>query len=166
MDYQINKPYPEISVIKPNERYGQMILDNIGGMNSEMSGITHYLYNQCILSEEFKELKETFLRLSLVEMHHLDIFMELALKLGMDPRLWSCQDDQCFYWSPAYINYPNCLTDIIHGAINDEYEAIKKYQLQSQMIDDCNIVAILERIIEDEQLHLNILKHWEAKLVR
>lgn len=35
MDTKVNKPYPEIKVTVPNETYGLMILDNVGGMNSE-----------------------------------------------------------------------------------------------------------------------------------
>ena len=39
MDTKVNKPYPEIKVTVPNETYGLMILDNVGGMNSETSAI-------------------------------------------------------------------------------------------------------------------------------
>lgn len=166
MEYKINKPYPKIEVSAPNETYGLMILDNVGGMNSEISAISQYLYDHAITGQKFLELKKTFLNISMVEMHHLDIFMELSLKLGMDPRLWSCHDDQRIYWSPSYLNYPNHLVDVLHYAIENECQAINKYMYQAQIIKDANIVAILERIIEDEQLHVKILKQWETKLVR
>lgn len=161
MKYKTNNPYPEIKVNKINEAYGLMMLDNVGGINSETSAVAKYVYNHTIINNEFPELKKIFLDISIVEMHHLDIFMKLSLKLGVDPRWWSCQDEQCSYWSPAYLNYPTSINDIIQSAIKDEYQAIDKYMYQASIITDPNIIAILMRIIEDEKLHIKILKGWK-----
>ena len=51
MDTKVNKPYPEIKVTVPNETYGLMILDNVGGMNSETSAICQYIYNHSIAGD-------------------------------------------------------------------------------------------------------------------
>lgn len=166
MNYKIDKPYPTITNITPNEDYGLMILDNIGGMNSEMSAVCKYMYNHTIANQDFKSLKKVFIGIAMVEMQHLNIFMELALKLKMDPRLWTCIDDQRAYWSPSYLNYPNRLDIVLSEVINSEYQAIEKYKQQIKLIKDPCIIAILQRIIEDEQLHITILKEWETKLVR
>ena len=166
MDTKVNKPYPEVKVTVPNETYGLMILDNVGGINSETSAICQYIYNHSIAGEDFLELKKTFLNISMVEMHHLDIFMTLALELGLDPRWWSCLNDQCTYWSPSYLNYPNSLEEVLKTAIDAEYQAIDKYMYQASVIKDPYIVTILNRIIEDEELHIKVLKEWETKLVR
>lgn len=166
MEYKVNKPYPKVEVEAPNETYGLMILDNVGGMNSETSAICQYIYNHAIAGEDFNDLKQTFLNISMVEMHHLDIFMELSLKLEMNPRWWTCLDDQCCYWSPSYLNYPNQVSEVLQNAIDNEYQAINKYMYQASIIKDPHIVDILKRIIEDEELHIKILKQWEAKLVR
>lgn len=166
MEYKVNKPYPKIEIEAPNETYGLMILDNVGGMNSETSAISQYIYNHAIASQEFLELKQVFLDISMVEMHHLDIFMELTLKLGIDPRWWTCLNDQCCYWSPSYLNYPRQVNEVLQTAIDNEYQAIDKYMYQTKVIKDCHITAILKRIIEDEELHIKILKDWKAKLVR
>lgn len=166
MEYKVNKPYPKIEVDTQNETYGLMMLDNVGGMNSETSAICQYVYNHAIAGENFTELKKTFLSISTVEMHHLDIFMQLSLKLGMNPRWWTCINDQCTYWSPSYLIYPNQVNEVLQTAIDNEHQAIEKYNYQISIIKDPHIVAILKRIIEDEELHIKILKQWEAKLVR
>lgn len=166
MENKINTPYPEIKVTALNEAYGLMMLDNVGGMNSETSAICQYIYNQSIINEEFHKLKKLFLDISMAEMHHLNIFMSLAMKLGVDPRWWSCLNDQCTYWSPSYLNYPTDLNELLKSAINSEYQAIAKYMEQVKTIDDPYIEAILLRIIADEQRHIKMLKEWESKLVR
>jgi len=157
MKYHVNAPYPKITGITPNVTYGKMILDNVGGMNSEMTTISLYLYNNVIAGDKYEEIRTAFLQLSMVEMRHLDMFSELAFKLGMDPRLWTCTDDYNEYWSPSYNNYPNQIDALIENAIISEQKAIEKYTQQACVINDQKVVTILRRIILDEELHLKIL---------
>ena len=58
------------------------------------------------------------------------------------------------------------LEEVLKTAIDAEYQAIDKYMYQASIIKDPYIVAILNRIIEDEELHIKVLKEWETKLVR
>lgn len=166
MKYQVDLPYPTVHITKPNDEYGQMILDNIGGMVSKMSAVSLYMYNYTIAGEAFKELKEIFLQISIVEMKHLDIFSSLALQLGMDPRLWSGSKDHNEYWSPSYNNYPNQLKALLVNVITSEQKAIDKYSFQASIIKDPVIVDILQRIIQDDKMHVEILEGYYKKLVR
>lgn len=163
MKYHIDAPYPKIEKMIPNPTYGKMILDNVGGMNSEMSAISSYIYNHVIASNINDYLQTIFLQISITEMRHLDIFSELAFKLGMDPRLWSCSDEYNEYWSPSYLNYPNQLDALLENAIINEKRAIEKYTYQASVINDPKIVAILQRIILDEELHVQILESVYAQ---
>lgn len=165
MKCQHNSPYPKITGIVPNYTYGKMILDNVGGMNSEMSAISLYLYNHIISEDKYDKIHSIFLQISMVEMRHLDIFCELAFKLGMDPRLWSCTDEYNEYWSPAYNNYPNQLDALLENAIIGEKRAIEKYAYQASIINDPKIVAILNRIILDEEIHVQILESLYQQFV-
>lgn len=47
---------------------------------------------------------------------------------------------------------------MMRGVIAGENAAIKKYQYQASYIKDPNITALLERIILDEQLHVQIFE--------
>ena len=75
------------------EEYGLMILDNIGGMNSKVSTINQYIYNYIIIDDNFCELKKLFIDMAKDEMKHLNILMNLALSLNMNPRWWTCLND-------------------------------------------------------------------------
>lgn len=166
MKCQADLPYPVVRITSVNEEYGQMILDNVGGMISEMSAVSSYMYNHTIAGEAFKELRDIFLQISMVEMMHLDIFSTLSLQLGMDPRLWSCSHDHSEYWSPSYNNYPNQLNALLVNAITSEQKTIDKYSFQASVIKDPYIVEILNRIIVDEKLHVEILEGYYKKLVK
>ena len=166
MKGKINKPYPVIKVCNKNIEYGRMMLDNVGGICSEMSAIALYQYNHIISKKKCKELSKMFEEISICEMHHLEMFLELAFDLGMDPRLWSCSNDYNEYWSPSYNNYQGRLITLLENSIDGDSKAIIKYSHQRDIIDDHYIKAILDRIIEDEQLHLLYFEGQYNKLVK
>jgi len=148
------------------EEYGLMILDNVGGMDSKVSTISQYMYNYIIIDDSFRELKTLFLDMAKDEMKHLNILMTLALTLNMNPRWWTCLNDQCCYWSPSYLNYSRQITNIIINALEIEYKMINKLLYQVNIIDDPKIISILNQIIYDNKKHITLLKKWETKLVR
>lgn len=47
-----SKPYPPVQVCERNQAYGRMMLDNMGGNNSEMSAVSLYLYNNLLIDED------------------------------------------------------------------------------------------------------------------
>ena len=145
-------PYPPVKVDGKNPQYAAAILSNIGSCNSEMTAVSLYFYNSLITREHYQEIAECFNRISVVEMHHLDIFGELALKLGTDPRLWS------------YNQYPTQINALLTNALAGELEALRKYHAQSEWIEDGHVRAILNRIIADEELHVHIFRSLLTEL--
>ena len=160
MNYLINKPYPKIQNIQPNPQYASMMLSNLGGLHSEMNAVSLYFYNHIILMDTWPELSEAMEKISIVEMHHLDIFAQLAYQLGTDPRLWDCQQGYLEYWSPSYNVYPCHLQSLLENAMIQEQQTINIYQKQIHYIYNQTIQKILYRIIEDEQLHLQIFESF------
>lgn len=153
--YREDAPYPPVRVDGPNPVYACEILGNMGERVSEMSDVTRYFYISAMVKAQHGWISECFHNISIVEMHHLNIFAELARLLGADPRLWSGRNPAC-WWSPSFIGYPCALRDLIAESIRAEEAAIRKYSRQADIIRDENIVAILRRIIRDEERHLQI----------
>lgn len=168
MNYKIDKPYPPIKVLNKNTYYGELILEDMSGLVSEMSAISLYMYNNIIINPEFKELEQlkiAFKKINMVEMTHLDLLSQLALALGVDPRLWTNNHGQCQYWTPFYNSYPNQLDALLKNSIISEQNAITQYQNHIACIDDPYVKDILYRIIEDEMLHLEIFTKFYNSLV-
>ena len=160
MNYFINKPYPEMTDIKENPQYASLMLSNLAGLYSEMNAVSLYFYNHVILKDVWPELSEKKKKISIVEMHHLDIFAHLAYHLGADPRLWDCQQGCLEYWSPGYNVYPSHLKSLLENAIIQEQNTIAIYQQQITCIKERTIQKILYRIIEDEELHIQIFEYF------
>lgn len=154
--YTAPGPYPEIRAEGKNQRYGQAILSNVGGGVSEMGAVAQYLYGR-VTQEGRPEIAECLGHIAMVEMHHLSIFSELARQLGEDPRLWAAFRGGRRYWTPEYLSYPRRLEQLLRYAIDEEKTTIQKYRQQTLWIKDENVVANLFRIIEDEEVHVEIL---------
>lgn len=157
-------PYPPVETDGKNPQYAAAILSNIGACSSEMTAVSLYFYDSLITRNYRPDIAQCFHRISLVEMRHLDLFGELALKLGADPRLWSCSKSRMYYWCPGCCQYTAHLPDLLTNALNGEIEAIRKYHAQSEWIEDSHIKAILNRIIADEELHVRIFRELLAEI--
>ncbi|WP_434509867.1 ferritin-like domain-containing protein [Desulfitobacterium sp. AusDCA] len=153
--YKVDAPYPPVQVAGPNPVYACEMLANMGDVVSEMSDVTRYFYIAVVTKPQYSWISTCFHHISIVEMHHLNIFAELALLLGADPRLWNCRK-RTQWWSPSFISYPGELRALIAESIKAEEAAIRKYSRQANTICDMNIAAILHRIIRDEEHHLQI----------
>lgn len=154
-NYKVYAPYPPVRVVGPNPVYACEMLSNMADVVSEMNDVTRYFYIAVVTKPQYSWISRCFHHISIVEMHHLNIFAELALLLGADPRLWSCRE-YTHWWSPSFIGYPRELRALIAESIKAEEAAIRKYSGQANTICDPNIVAILKRIILDEERHLRI----------
>lgn len=157
-------PYPTVRAETNRLDYAYAMLSNIGSANSEMSAVSLYFYNSVILNSEYAQFAKCFHDISIVEMHHLDIFATLSYQMGLDPRLWSLKNNCNCYWSPSYNNYPKKIREAIENSIKGEEAAIRKYIAQSESICDANIVENLERIILDEEHHIELFYNMLSQI--
>ena len=157
IEYHMNQPYPDICAERPNRIYAGAMLDNMAGYHSEMSAVSLYFFNS-LAAYKYDDVAQAFHQISMVEMHHLEIFGILARQLGEWPRLWTRRGEGKVYWSPGYNHYPMPLRPMLMSAISGEKAAIRKYEAQARCIKDQNVVANLKRILADERLHAAILE--------
>lgn len=162
-NYKVNLPYPPVRINGPNPIYAGEMLSNMAEVVSEMSDVSRYFYISVVTQHSHKSISTCFHHISIVEMYHLNIFAELALLLGADPRLWSGRGIKR-WWSPSFIGYPRELRGLIEESIRAEATAIRKYSRQANTIQDPNIVAILNRIILDEERHIQIFEEMYRQL--
>ena len=102
----LDLPYPPIKTDSRNLEDAYAMLSNVGSSNSEMCAVSLYFYNSVILKPEYADFAECFHKISIVEMHHLDIYSSLACQMGLDPRLWSVDDKKCAIGRRLITNIP------------------------------------------------------------
>lgn len=155
-DATVNLPYPPVQSGGHKREYAYAMLSNIASNICEMNAISLYFYNSVILNPDYAEFARCFDEVSIIEMHHLNIFATLAYQMGVDPRLWSSRNRRAHYWSPSYNQYPRKIREVIENSIKGEEATIAKYNKQMQIINDANIVENLKRIIIDEKRHIEV----------
>ena len=160
MEYILNTPYPSIDKLDVNVTYGQIMLSNLGGLHSEMNTVALYFYNSVILEQLWPDLSIAMKQMSQTEMKHLDIIARMCSRLGVDPRLWDCQNDFLEYWSPGYNVYPRQIHSLLENAIIQEQNTITTHQYQITCINDPLLQKILKRIIMDDQLHIEVFENF------
>jgi len=158
-------PYPKVQVEQKNVLYGEILLQDYVGMESEETAIHNYLY-QSVIQESHKEIATCLEQLAKVEMHHQKILAKLINLLGVDPkyRTIECFQDRPIYWKAQYVNYEQNIEKALEIAIRSEERAIFQYQNHIRIIQDKYIQEVLKRIILDENLHIETLKNLQNSL--
>lgn len=158
MNYTLKNPYPIPKVEKENKEYAYLLLEDYAGINSEETAIHTYLY-QSFIQTEFKELEEILLTISKVEMHHLRLIGKTIRLLGIDPCYYTFSSTKTAkYWNASYVCYEKDVKKLLEHNIQQEKDAILKYRLHQKEIKDKYIKELLERIIQDELLHVQIFE--------
>lgn len=162
---RVDAPYPEVRAAGRNPRYADLMLQNLAGSNSKMTAVGLYFYNH-LIAADYPEVAELFHRISVVEMHHLEIFGTLARQLGADPRLWCRQGGRVTWWTPAYLQYSPRLGPLIQVALREEETAVRAFENQAAWVRDPNVAENLLRIAQDDCLHARLLRQLLESYLR
>ena len=156
---KINKPYPKIQVEKPNTYYANLLLNDYAGINSELTSITQYIFQNFNFFKDYPEMSNTLRDIAVVEMQHLSILGQTIKLLGIRPDFrFPSKPNYTTYWNSTYVNYSICIPTMLKDDIILEQVAINNYQKDINIINDKYIKRILARIIEDEELHIKCFK--------
>ncbi len=153
-------PYPVLSDVIPDYKFGRLVQDSYAGNKSELTTILTYVFQD--LTNRDKEEVAMFLGIiAKQEMKHLQLLGEILVRLGLQPYYRStygmkwCSDNVRAEYS--------CLEEMLSFNIKSEKEAIKGYH---SLIDKCendSIKAVLARIIMDEECHVQIFEYLREK---
>lgn len=158
--YACPDPYPPIEVDCVNPHYAQILKISFASSKSETTAVMQYAYQSWVLHTEFSEIANVMHHVAMVEMHHLEILGRLIDLLGGTPSYSCIQRNRQFPWNATMVFYGRMVRQMMQNNIAAEQDAIRQYQKQIQMIQDCHIQEILKRIIQDEELHIELFKKY------
>lgn len=158
MNTKINKPYKIPTRITKNLEDAKILLQEYSGDISENTVIHQYIYQSLILKNSHPEISKILKSIAITEMTHLFLLGETILLLGMAPIYGTIKENKIDYWSGKEVNTDTNLKEILEININAEKNTIKNYETSKTLINNPEITELLERIIEDEKLHLHIFK--------
>ncbi|MCC8147128.1 MAG: hypothetical protein LIO93_12005 [Bacteroidales bacterium] len=122
---------------------------------SEMNAIIQYISQEAM----FEEIGELMLGISLVEMKHLDKLGDLILDLGGKLNTQK--------YETTYVAYGTNAKEAVELGIKAEKETIEEYnkilnKVQSVPQNDAtrHCLALLAKLIADEQFHIHLFESW------
>lgn len=156
--FMMDLPYPPIQVCEKNLSYANLLSIDYCGSVSELSAITQYINNENRLSCQSCSIAKTILGIAMAEMMHLQKLGELIFLLGgnVDFTAKYCNGRKRL-WTPEYLTLPQNPEKMILADIESEKAAIHQYEMHINMINDCDVTAVLKRIIRDEEYHIMLL---------
>lgn len=164
--FSANVSYPEPKVERKNLFYANLLLDDYSGMVSELTASLLYVYQHFVSDGNIEDYAETVAGIAIIEMKHLELLGETIKLLGLKP-VFTIPSHGCYYpWSSNLVDYSTNIIQMLKADIDAELKAIEQYEEHKLMIKDKYIVELLNKIIEDEKLHLKMFKDLMEKYKR
>ena len=139
--------------IRQNLKYANLLYDNYAGSDGELTAVTQYIYEHIELNR-YESFSKILLSIAIEEMKHLQLIGELIRRLGK--KAYFIDEKQCA-WNTENIKYHfNNIYDMLMYNIESEKKAILGYKKAIKYTQNKSIKDLLERIILDEQTHLEI----------
>lgn len=150
-------PYPSVDKLSKDVRSGNIISFAYATLRGEITAVLQYTYHHFYMGTLNDEYASTLMSIAIAEMKHIDILGEAMLKLGVSPKYVQCPNTQHFY-NTSTVSQSTTPQKMLMDDIQGEMNAIADYQKMLFVLKNEQVEAIIQRIILDEQLHLETLK--------
>lgn len=152
---------PTVITDRPSARIVALLKDSSFSKCSEQTALATYLYQAWITFPQYPNLARSLEQISMVEMRHLDALANAIVAFGGKPNF---SNSNGAYWSGAYINQTSDPKRFLEQNIEAEKCGINKYrEIQSQTTNQ-SLIALIDRIIADELLHIQIFESYLSNL--
>ncbi len=157
--YALSAPYPAVvGKLLPKEI--APLVNDYSGRMGETTAILQYIYQHYILASSHPDIARALEQVAIVEMRHHELLGKVLAQAGTDPLIAS---RTCF-WSGSSLNYCKSLPQILSNNICAEKLAIANYRRSLHQISNPSLVALIERIVQDEECHIAVFEQLLSEL--
>lgn len=146
-------PYPDTKIGIHSMHEVRLLMPVYGGRESETTAVMNYIYQSYVLGDKYPEIADCLLHIGITEMEHHEMLGRAISMLGGTPYIGGNYS----YWQGSYANYSKDVKTILQNDIADEKIAIRDYKEVISATKLAEIVTMVERIIEDELVHIETL---------
>ncbi len=155
IEVKLNKPYPEIINAKEDRNTICVLKNLLSSRVGKLVAVLQYSYQSVVADYINNEISEILEEISIVEMMHMELLMNAIKAFGGLPKYEDCQGN---YFNANNIFYSMKLKDMLEINIAGESRAIEEYNNAIKKVNNESLKNLFKRIIEDEELHVKILK--------
>ena len=158
-------PYPSTDTLTKDVRSGQIISFAYATLRGELTATLQYVYHHFYFDEIEKTDAEMLMAIAKAEMIHIDILGTAMLKLGVSPKYVQVPCTNNFF-NTSTVSQSTTPQKMLMDDIQGEMNAIADYEKMLFILKNEQVEAIIQRIILDEQLHLEKLKEMLTKYAK
>lgn len=160
----VDLPYPSLKNIEKDLVSARIISSAYATRHGELNAILQYVYHHYFFDDEYKEIADTLIGISLAEMKHLEILGSTLLKLGVEPVYSRFPPNRFDFYNASAVATGRNLENLLLEDISGELNAINTYNDILERLQNDKVCSIISRIKLDEELHVQILKKMLCKL--
>ena len=158
-------PYPSTDTLTKDIRSGNIISFAYATLKGEITATLQYVYHHFFFDLIDEKDSEILMAIAKAEMMHIDILGKVMLKLGVNPRYVQCPNTNSFF-NTSTVSQATSAQKMLMDDIQGEMTAISDYQKMLFVLKNEQVEAIIQRIVLDEQLHLEKLKEMLEKYAK
>lgn len=143
-------PYPTIEV-SGNLAQSKLLMPSYSGTCGELTAVLTYCFQNYVTKRP--DIANAMMGVAKCEMHHHKLLGDAIFKLGGYPVMGART-----YWNGSYVNYTLDSRKYLQQNIVAEESAILNYERTILNLSDECVKMLLERIILDEEVHIQIFK--------
>ena len=149
-------PYPVVEK-STDVRSGQILSFAYATLDGEIATVLQYSFQTYILDQCQQQTAEKLQSIALAEMHHVHLIGKAMYNLGVVP-LYTRYPNSRNYFDTSCVSQSLSLQKILMDDLKGELQAICEYKKMLNILQNEQAEALVERIILDEQLHVETLK--------
>lgn len=162
----VDSPYPATEDLTADRESVRILSPAYADHGSELTAILQYVYHSIVFSGlRQKQYARLLLEIAIAEMHHLDLLGGMLYQMGALPVFTSRPPRLFDFYSTAAVSYSHEPERMIRDDIRGEKEAICQYQSMLRRLHNEKVVAVISRIILDEELHLATLNSILSEII-
>lgn len=155
-----DRPFPSTEGLCPDAYSLRVISPAYATPAGELNAILQYLYHYHHFNANgYSEFADTIERIAIAEMFHLKLIGSVILALGAAPVYTANPPSMFNFYSAKFVTYSRSLVCMAEDDVRAEREAIRGYERMLRMLKNQKLKDIIERILEDEKLHLAAFEH-------
>lgn len=155
----LQQEFPTTEGLCPDAYSLAVISPAYASPTGELNAILQYFYHYFNFAKQgYEEFAKTLESIAIAEMIHLELLGKTITALGAQPIYCQNPPTAFNFYSAKYVTYSRNLVNMIEDDIIGEKHAIAQYSKMIARLKNEQIKRIIERILEDEKLHLEKLK--------
>ena len=151
----LDLPFPSTDKITPDALTLRIISPEYASPSGELTAVLQYIYHSFFFEKEgYGEIADTLEAIAIAEMIHFKLLGKTVLALGAAPIYTQYPPSPFNFYSTKYVSYSRTLKDMLEDDIRAEKHAIRSYENMLRRLKNQQVIAIIERLLQDERLHL------------